>query len=500
MKDRILKMSQISKRFGPVQALRNVSFEVKKGTVNALVGENGAGKSTLMKVLAGVHKPDTGNIEIDGTIANLKEPSDAIEAGISMIYQELDLAPDLTVAENVFLGSEPVGGIGNLFLSPSQINKATEKLSVDYGFDINPQAKVADLATGDCQIVEILKALRRNASVIVMDEPTSSLSEHETEKLFRVIKDLRSNGISIVYISHRLEEIEHLADDVTILRDGEVVKTSPMSELDIPTIVHHMVGRELSDFYPQRTPKIGKTWLRAQSLCADNGIKDISFEVREGEIVGMAGLVGAGRTEVANTIFGIEPLTKGQISIRGKDVNIKSPADAINNGIALLTEDRKNTGLCLNLPCSWNITLSNLNKTAPNGILKPSEEDKITEKIVNKMNIKWAGPQAPASSLSGGNQQKLLIARWLMASSSFLIFDEPTRGIDIGAKKEVYELLNELADNGKAILIISSELPELFGITDRMLVMRRGTLAAELITRETNADEVMHFAALEQPE
>ncbi len=490
-------MSDISKRFGPVAALSNVTFTVAKGTVHALVGENGAGKSTLMKVLAGVHIPDDGGIEIEGKAVMFREPLDAIKAGVSMIYQELDLAPHLSVAENVFLGSEPVGGLGGLFISPSQIVNDTAAIAASCGFDIDPQAKIESLSTGDCQIVEILKALRRQASVIVMDEPTSSLSENEASKLFTIIASLKAKGISIIYISHRLEEIEHLADDVTVLRDGQVVHTAPMSTLNIPAIVHYMVGRELSEFYPPRNAVIGDTYFKADGICAA-GVSGISFEVKRGEIVGMAGLIGAGRTEVADAIFGVSPPHSGSVTLAGKKVAIKNPAQAIEHGIALLTEDRKNTGLCLNLPCGWNITLPNLDKLSQNGVIKPAAEDDAAAKIASRISVKWASPQSPANSLSGGNQQKLLIARWLMAQSSFIIFDEPTRGIDIGAKREVYELLNRLAEQGKAILIISSELPELFGITDRILVMRRGRLVADLKTNQTTPDKVMHLAAVEE--
>ncbi len=497
MSDTILKMSGISKRFGPVEALSNVTFTVRKGTVHALVGENGAGKSTLMKVLAGVHLPGSGQIEIQGKKALFREPIDAIKAGVSMIYQELDLAPHLSVAENVFLGSEPQAGFKNLFISPNRTVNDTAAIAAKYGFVIDPQAKIENLSTGDCQIVEILKALRRQASVIVMDEPTSSLSENETAKLFEIIKSLKATGISIIYISHRLEEIEHLADDVTVLRDGQVVHTSPMSELSIPAIVHFMVGRELSEFYPPRNAVIGDTFFKADNICG-TGIANISFEVKSGEIVGMAGLIGAGRTEVAEAIFGVAPPHSGSITLAGQKVVIKNPAQAIEHGIALLTEDRKNTGLCLNLPCSWNITLPSLAKLTQNGVIKPSAEDDAAAEIASRMSVRWSSPQAQASSLSGGNQQKLLIARWLMAHSSFIIFDEPTRGIDVGAKKDVYELLNRLAEQGKAILIISSELPELFGITDRILVMRRGKLVAALETKQTTPDEVMHLAAVKE--
>lgn len=496
MNDKILKMMNISKRFDKVQALSDVSFEVLKGSVHALIGENGAGKSTLMKILAGVHIPDNGQIEIKNKPAKLSNPADAIRAGISMIYQELDLAKHLTVAENVFLGSELTSNLGDFFISPAKIITETATLAAEYGFDIDPTEKVENLSAGKCQIVEILKALRRKASIIVMDEPTSSLSENEAKKLFSIVKTLKSKSISIIYISHRLEEIELLADFVTILRDGKSVHTSPLKEISAASIVHHMVGRELVDFFPQRNTSIGGTFFKAEQICTDT-IKNVSFEVRKGEIVGLAGLVGAGRTEVAEAIFAIKPPHKGAISLDGKKLSITNPSKAIENGIALLTEDRKNTGLCLNLPCSWNITLPSLDKISKNGIINSAAESELAEFTAKQISVKWANPQAPANSLSGGNQQKLLIARWLITESKFMIFDEPTRGIDIGAKCDVYELLNNLSNNGKAILIISSELPELFGITDRILVMRRGKLVADLETKKTTPEEVMHYAAVE---
>jgi len=494
--DIVLRMTGISKSFGPVDALTDVSFTVRSGTVHALVGENGAGKSTLMKVLAGVHQPDTGTIEINGQQKTFAKPGEALDSGVSMIYQELDLAEHLSVAENVFLGSEPSGRF-SFIVDFKQMISRTKNLAAKYNFQIDPSAAIEELSMGDCQITEVLKALMCDASIIVMDEPTSSLSEIETVKLFEVIRELRSRGISIIYISHRLEEIVGLADDVTILRDGRVAHSEPMSKLDIATIVHHMVGRELKDFFPKRNVKIGEVLFSVNNLTSDNGIKDISFDIRRGEIVGMAGLVGAGRTETARVIFGVDHKSSGTISIEGKKLRINSPAQAISNKIALLTEDRKRTGLCLELPCSWNITLPNLIGIGMKNIIKPVTETRIVEDIASRISIKWSSPHAPVNSLSGGNQQKILIARWLLANSSVMIFDEPTRGIDVGAKKEVYTLLNNLAEQGKAILFISSELPELFGIADRLLVIRRGKLVGNLKTQETSPDEVMHLAAVE---
>ncbi len=491
-----LCMRGISKRFGPVQALSDVSFTVRRGTVHALVGENGAGKSTLMKILAGVYQPDSGSIEINSRQETFSKPADALAAGISMIYQELDLAEHLTVAENVFLGMELPGRLSFIMDQKKMIDQTT-KLARRFNFKIDPTAMVEELPMGDCQIVEILKALMRKASIIVMDEPTSSLSESETAMLFKLVRALREQGLSVIYISHRLEEIVGLADDVSVLRDGKMVHSGSMANLDIPKIVHYMVGRELKDFFPPRSVNIGENRVKVRDLSSGNGVEDISFDIRKGEIVGMAGLIGAGRTQVARALFGVDRKISGAIELDGRRLEIDSPTDAIANDIAFLTEDRKRTGLCLELPCSWNVTLPNLVAIGMKNIIKPGRENKIVANIAKRIAIKWIGPQAPVDSLSGGNQQKILIARWLLAESKFMIFDEPTRGIDVGAKKEVYSLLNELAGEGKAILFISSELPELFGIADRILVMRRGRLVGDVNPKTTTQEEVMHLAAVE---
>jgi ABC-type sugar transport system ATPase subunit len=491
----LLRMQGIWKRFGPVQALSDVRLNVRHGAVHALCGENGAGKSTLMKILAGVHRPDEGSITLKGEPCHFHTPGDALRAGISMIFQELDLAEDLTVAENVFLGAEPKGAFP-FTVSRRAMVAQTEALAAQYSFRLDATRRIAELSLGDCQIVEVLKALRRRASVIVMDEPTSSLSVAEVQRLFEVIRQLRAQGLAIIYISHRLEEVVDLADDISILRDGKVVHSAAASQLNIAEIVKHMVGRDLRDFFPPRTSQAGAPGLRVDGLSSEEGVHDVSFEVRRGEIVGVAGLMGAGRTEMARAIFGAQPKTGGEIRLEDVPVKIDSPFAAIRAGIVLLTEDRKRTGLCVDLPCAWNITLPNLDALGMGVILQPAREMAMAAETGAKMNVKWSSPRAPASSLSGGNQQKLLVARWLMAEAKCMIFDEPTRGIDVGAKREIYALLNKLAAEGKAILLISSELPELFGVADRILVMRRGKLVGNLVTVKTTPDEVMRLAAV----
>lgn len=492
-----LRMEHISKSFGPVQALKDVTFAARPGTVHALCGENGAGKSTLMKVLSGVHKEDSGKIYVEGAAQNFTEPGQAITAGISMLYQELDLADHMAVYENVFLGRELMSSIPFKVDSFKMIKK-TRELIDQYHFRLDPESMISSLTPGQCQIVELLKALMRNAKIIVMDEPTSSLSEGEAENLFKIVRELRERGLTIIYISHRMEEVMDLSDDISVLRDGEVVYTDRSENMNVDDVVRHMVGRELKDFYPERNAGIGEVCFEARGLCSAEGIENVSFEVSQGEVVGVAGLVGAGRSETARAIFGAERLTAGSVHFNGKQLDIRHPSDAIRQGIALLTEDRKRTGLCTNLPCSWNITLPNYEKIGMKSLLKLSKEQHLCEEIGKKVKVKWSEPDAPADSLSGGNQQKVLIARWLMADTEFIIFDEPTRGIDVGAKKEVYTIINELAELGKAQLVISSELPELFGICDRILVMRRGRIVGNYVTAQTTPEEVMHVAAVEE--
>ena len=491
----LLRMCGVTKRFGPVTALNNVDLEVAGGTVYALCGENGAGKSTLMKILAGVYPPDAGFIELDGVRQTFARPGEALAAGISMLYQELDLAPDLTVTENLFLGAELRRGP---WLDQSAMRRRTAELIARYGFRLDPEARIRELPVGECQVVELLKAIHRRARILVMDEPTSSLSEAEAERLFAIIRQLREDGLAIIYISHRMEEVMALADVVTVLRDGEMVHTAPARELTIPAIVGAMVGRELSDFYPRREPHPGEVILQVEKLASAEGISDISFALRRGTITGLAGLIGAGRSELARVLFGLVRPTAGRILLRGREVRFAAPGAAIDAGIGLVTEDRRRSGLCVNLPCSWNLALPCYPRVGMRFRIAPQRERALALRCGEAVRVKWRDPEDPAASLSGGNQQKLLLGRWLPLDPEILIVDEPTRGVDVGARREIYTLLNELADRGKAVLVISSDLPELFGITERLLVMRRGRLVAERETAKTTPEEVMQLAAVEE--
>jgi ABC-type sugar transport system ATPase subunit len=491
-----LEMRGIGKSFGPVKALEDVTLRVRTGTVHALVGENGAGKSTLMKILSGVHQPDAGTIIRDGKTCAWKHPSDSLAAGVAMIYQELSLAPDLTVAENVWLGIEPRGPLPGSF-SKKRMLADTCALAEKHGFDVDPNQRAENLSASACQIVEALKALARSAEILVMDEPTSSCGEREVAVILESVKKLRRAGVTIIYISHRLEEILEIAEDITVLRDGRAVHTGPMKGLEIADIVKHMVGRDPGDYFPKRKVEIGSTVLSVSGL-ASRCVEDISFDLRRGEIVGVAGLVGAGRTELARVLCGLDPSLRGSVTLDGKDVKIAKPADALSNGIMYVTEDRKRTGLCLDLPAAWNMTLPCLAELGMKYILRLGRENEIADETAKKLSLKWSGPGAPANALSGGNQQKLLLGRALIAQSRIWVLDEPTRGIDIAARVDIYELIGRTAAQGKAVLIISSELPELFGITDRILVMRRGRLVADLVTSETTPEAVMRLATVDK--
>jgi ABC-type sugar transport system ATPase subunit len=486
-----LEMQGISKSFGPVKALEDVTLRVRQGAVHALVGENGAGKSTLMKILSGVLLPDTGTIVRDGKTCAWKHPSDSLAAGVAMIYQELSLAPDLTIAENVWLGIEPRSALLGTY-SKTQMLADTRALAERHGFDVDPNQEVDSLPASTCQIVEVLKALARNAEILVMDEPTSSCGEHEVAVILEMVRKLRRAGTTIIYISHRLEEVVEIAEDITVLRDGRAVHTGPMKGLEIPDIVKHMVGRDLDDYFPKRQVEVGSTALSVSEL-SSQGVENISFDLHWGEIVGVAGLVGAGRTELARVLCGLDPSIRGSVQLDGRGVKIATPADALSLGVMYITEDRKRTGLCLELPAAWNMTLPCLAELGMKHILHLGRENEIAEETAKKLSLKWSGPGAPASLLSGGNQQKLLLGRALIAQSRLWVLDEPTRGIDIAAKVDIYELIGLMAAEGKAVLIISSELPELFGITDRILVMRRGRLVADLVTSETTQEAVMQL-------
>lgn len=490
-----LEIRGVCKRFGAVKALDDVTLCVTKGAIHAVVGENGAGKSTLMKIISGVYEPDAGFVVRDGRPCVWKHPADALAAGVAMIYQELSLAPDLTVAENVWMGIEPTGFLPGAY-SPRRMLMGTRSLAHKYGFDVDPSQKVQNLSPSACQIVEVLKALARNAEILVMDEPTSSCGKNEAAALHEMVTRLASAGTTILYISHQLEEVVAVAKAITVLRDGCVVYSGPLMGLGIPDIIKYMVGRDLKDHFPKRSVRIGSEALAVSGLTS-KAVKNVSFNMHWGEVVGVAGLVGAGRTELARALCGLEALAHGSVNIDGKSVKIRTPSDALSCGIMYITEDRKRSGLCLDLPAAWNMTLPCLAHIGMKYILRLSQEQDIAEKTAKTLSLKWAGPATLASALSGGNQQKLLLGRALIAQSRLLVLDEPTRGIDIAAKVDIYHLIGRMAAEGKAVLIISSDLPELLGVTDRILVMRRGRLVADLVSSAATQEAVMQLAAVD---
>ncbi len=492
-----LEMRGISKSFAGNNVLSDVDLTAHAGEVLALIGENGAGKSTLMKILAGVHQPDDGEILIDGLGVKFIRPADALSAGVAMIYQELSLAPHLTVAENVFLGREPLKLPLLGLIDRVELNERAKKLLDEYGFRINPRARLGRLSAADRQLVEITRAIVEARRIIVMDEPTSSLTSAEVEELFRLIRDLKARGLAIIYISHRLEELDEITDHLTILRDGRVVHSCKWGEISTGEIIRHMAGRELKEIFPPRNSKIGDIKLRVKNLSRAPKFEDISFEARAGEVVGIAGLAGAGRTEVVEAIFGTQAAANGEVELNGQMFNFTEPNRSVKKGLSLLTEDRKRTGLCLNLPMATNITLANVRALVKGGRLQRDLEMKAATGYVQKLGIKPPSPAKLVARLSGGNQQKSLLARWLFANSHVFLLDEPTRGVDVAARSEIYREINELAESGAAIVMVSSDLPELLGMADRILVMRRGRIAIELNAKQTTQEEILKYAALE---
>ena len=492
-----LEMRGITKSFAGNIVLANVDLTVERGEVHALVGENGAGKSTLMKILAGVYRPDSGDIFMDGRAIHFGGPADALASGVAMIYQELSLAPDLTVAENIFLGREPLASsVVGLINSRELIERASQLLR-EYGFRINPRSPVRRLSAADRQLVEITRAIVEARSVIVMDEPTSSLTTHEVEELFRLIRDLRARGLAVVYISHRLEELDVIADTLTILRDGRAVYHGKWGKISTDEMIRHMAGRELTEIFPPRKAKIGAVKLEIRNLTRKPKFSEVSFEARAGEVLGIAGLAGAGRTELVEAIYGAHPADEGEIIVKGDILKVARPSKSVQRGVSLLTEDRKRTGLCLNLPVANNITLANIAKLVKTGRVQRRLETATSSEYIAKLHIQPPQPGKPVGRLSGGNQQKTLLARWLFANTEVFLLDEPTRGVDVAARVEIYRAVNELAESGAAIVMVSSDLPELLGMTDRILVMRHGRLVAELDSRKTTQEEILKFAAVD---
>jgi rhamnose transport system ATP-binding protein len=489
----LLAVTGIAKSFAGVQALRGVSFDLRPGEVHALVGENGAGKSTLIKVITGAHRPDSGTIEIDGHPIVHNSPQRSRSLGIAAIYQQPALFPDLSVAENMALGFE-TGGLWRLIDWRARRARAQELLD-RIGADIDPDAPVSELTMPEQQMVEIAKSLGGRAKVLIMDEPTASLPEHEVENLFRVVRELKAQGVGIVYISHRLDELYALADRVTVLRDGQTIGTRPMKEVERPELIRLMVGREISAIFPKRDVKQGDVVLETRALdCSDSGVRGVSLSIRAGEILGLAGLVGAGRTELARVLFGLTPATGGGIHLNGRPVVVRTPSEAVDLGIAYVPEDRRRHGVILDLPIAANATLAILRRISKGGFLDFARERELATSYVEKLGVKTPSIDTPAGNLSGGNQQKVALSRWLATEPKVLILDEPTQGIDVGAKSEIHKLMVDLAEHGLAILMISSELPEVLGMSDRIGVMRGGALVGLLNRAEATQERVMALA------
>ena len=487
----LLDMKQIIKSFNGVEVLHGIDFSLRAGTVHALMGENGAGKSTLMKVLAGVHKCDDGEIWLKGKKTEIQSPRHAQELGIAMIHQELSPVPEMTVAENIFLGREPRKG---MFVDYKKMYADTEKLLGEMKVRVSPRAKIGRLKVADQQLIEISKAISLNADIIVMDEPTSAITDQEVEILFKTIADLKKKGTGIIYISHKMDEIFRIADDITVLRDGTYVNSWEAKDIDNNTLIKNMVGRELNEIFPKIKVPAKDVVMEVRHFTKENQFEDISFLVREGEILGIAGLIGAGRTELMNAIFGLEKPDSGEVFFEGRKVEIRRPSDAIRHGIAYVTEDRKNEGLVLEMGVGQNITIASMKTLSSGMFIKRQEEKKTIDDQIRALRIKVHSPRQLVGKLSGGNQQKVVLAKWMMKNPKLLILDEPTRGIDIGAKSEIYKLMGEFVEKGNSIIMISSEMPEAMGMSDRILVLSNGRLSGELSREEFAQEDIMKMA------
>lgn len=498
MNEYVLEMRDICKSFPGVKALNGVTLKVRPGTVHALMGENGAGKSTLMKCLFGIYKKDTGEIIYNGEKVEIDNPAQALEMGIAMVHQELQPIPERTIAENIYCGRYPLKSFGPIkVVDHKKMNADAKKYLDEVGLKFEPTTKLGDLTVSQMQSVEIAKAVSANARIVIMDEPTSSLTENEVEVLFGIINKLKANGVSIIYISHKMEEILKISDEVTIMRDGTYVGTWPSSELTTDLIIKHMVGRELTNRFPKKENVPGEVVFKVENFTSTNpkSFKDVSFELKKGEILGLGGLVGAQRTELMEGLFGLHSLESGTITYKGKKLDVKRPRDAIQQGVAMLTEDRRGTGIFGVLSIANNISISSLDKYLDAKIvLNDKKIDNVVQENIKKMSIKTPSAKTQIKSLSGGNQQKVIIGRWLANSPDVLIMDEPTRGIDVGAKYEIYCIMADLVKQGKSIIMISSEMPELIGMSDRIMVMCEGRKTGEIDAKEATQEKVMELA------
>mgnify|MGYP004469839785 FL=1 len=487
----LLEMRGIRKSFYGNEVLHSVDLTLEAGTVLALMGENGAGKSTMMNILVGIHKRDDGIIKIDGQEVEIESPHDAQKLGIAMIHQELSSVVEMSVAENIYLGREP---IKNGFIDYKKMYRDTEELLKNLNIDLNPKTKMGKLRVADQQLVEIAKAVSQNARILIMDEPTSSITDREVENLYGIIRDLKMRKTGIIYISHKMEEVYTITDQITVLRDGASIATWNTKEATNDMVVKAMVGRELTEQYPKRDVKIGDTILELKDFTQEGVFENISFKLHRGEILGLVGLVGAGRTETMQALFGITKPDRGEVYLKGQKVEFKKPVDAIKNGLAYVTEDRKGEGLVLPMSIAHNITLPSMKELSRKIFVKQKEEKDKVGKEIEDLKVKTTSPNLAVKNLSGGNQQKVVLAKWMLKNPDVIIFDEPTRGIDVGAKAEIYKLMNEFVSEGKAIIMISSELPEAMGMSDRILVLSNHKMSGELSKNEFNQKSLMKLA------
>ncbi|WP_181952014.1 sugar ABC transporter ATP-binding protein [Pseudovibrio ascidiaceicola] len=490
----LLEVDSVRKEFPGVVALDDVNLRIRPGTVHALMGENGAGKSTLMKIIAGIYQPDRGEVRLGGKQVHMATPLDALEQGVAMIHQELNLMPFMTIAENIWIRREPFTKLG--FVDHKALRENTKKLFDRLNINLDPETEVRDLSIANRQMVEIAKAISYESDVLIMDEPTSALTDREVEHLFQIIASLKADGKGIVYITHKMDEVFEIADDVSVFRDGKYIGTDLASNLDSDQLIRMMVGREITQMFPKEEVPIGDVVLSVKDLCLDGVFENVNFELRAGEILGVAGLVGSGRTNVAETIYGVTPATGGSITVFGETVEIKTPAEAMGHGMALLTEDRKDTGLFLMLDIQENMQIALLSQDhVKAGFVAESAVSKLCTEMSNALRVKTPGMNERIENLSGGNQQKVLIGRWLLTKPRILILDEPTRGIDVGAKAEIHKLITKLAGEGVAVLMISSEMPEVLGMSDRVMVMHEGHVTGILDRAEADQVSVMRLAS-----
>lgn len=487
-----VKMKGITKSFGTNSVLRGVDITLRSGEIHALMGENGAGKSTLMNILTGLHKYDAGEILINNKNTVYQNPKEAEEHGVSFIHQEMNTWPQMTVVENLFIGKEIRNKFG--WLNTKEMEKRAKAVFEDLGIQLDLHLEVQTLSVGQQQMIEIAKALMTNAQVLIMDEPTAALTEREIEMLFKIIMNLKQKGVAIIYISHRMEEIFKISDCITVMRDGVSIDTTKTKSTTVDEVVKKMVGRDLEDYYPEKESKIREVLFEARQLSRSGVFNDISFTVRQGEIVGFSGLMGSGRTEIMRAIFGIDELDNGEILLEKKALKIKRPSDAIDKGIGFLTENRKDEGLILDYSIKENISLPSIDGFKKRGLIDTTAEKDFVQLLMKRLNVKAQNAELAVSNLSGGNQQKVVLAKWIGIGSKVLILDEPTRGVDVGAKREIYQLMNELAARGVAIIMVSSDLPEVLGVSDRIIVVHEGNIVGELNKAEATEEKIMSLA------